>query len=75
MDGMSKPREELWVSPGKDDHPWVGGRTSVNEIFLKEVPRRVAGVHQTDTGQEGGLEGTFQLSLQHVQRPRMFILW
>lgn len=26
-------------------------------------------------GAGGGLEGTFQLSLPHVQRPRMFIPW
>lgn len=45
----------------------------------EKVPERgtpgVAGVHQADTQWEAGLEGTFQLSPQHVQRPRMFIPW
>lgn len=55
--------------------PGWGAQALARESFLKERPGRMAVGHQADAEQEGGLEGTFLLSLPHVQRPRMFIPW
>lgn len=67
MRGCGSPQERA-TAPG-----W-GEDIDQGKLSEGGALRDAAG-HQADTEQEVELEGTFQLSLQHVQRPRMFIPW
>lgn len=60
--------------PAESDCPGWGEDVGQGKLPEGGALKDVAG-HQADTGQEVGLGGTFQLSVQHVQRPRMFIPW
>lgn len=66
MRGCGSPQERA-TAPGCGED--IGQGTLPEGGALKG-----AAGHQADTEQEVGLEGTFQLSLQRVQRPRCLYL-